>query len=83
MSLDEISAAREYVKRHTLRHGSCSRQVDLALDLLSSPTGGIDGARTVLPVRPRFPNQRSNPVLPEVSSKLAIGESLSKVTGSG
>lgn len=44
LSLDEISVAGSMLSDVLLRHGSSGRQVDLALDLLSSPTGGIDGA---------------------------------------
>lgn len=63
-----------------LCHGSGSGQIDLALDLLASPTSSVNSARAEVAVLAGVANKGSNPIVTEESCKLAVGESLSQVT---
>lgn len=65
----------------TLRHGSCSSQVDLTLDLLASPASSVNCTRAILPAGSCLSDQGGDPVVAEVSSKLAVGEGIGQITG--
>jgi hypothetical protein len=61
-----------------LRH--TGTEVDLALDLLTGPASGLDGAFAILSGLPGLPYEGGNPRVGEVRSNLAIGERVGKVT---
>lgn len=61
-----------------LRHASA--EVNLALDLLAGPAGGLNGAFAVLSGCASFPDKGGDPVIAEVVGKLTVGERVSKVT---
>lgn len=61
-----------------LSHGSA--HIDLALDLLTGPASGLDGAVAILAGGASLPNQSGHPVVAEVRGELAIGESIREIT---
>lgn len=63
-----------------LRHGSSRGQVNLALDLFSSPSSSVNCTRAILPAGPCLPHQSGDPVIAEVRSKVAIREGIRQVT---
>lgn len=62
----------------SLRHTSA--KVDLALDLLASPAGGLNGPRAVLAGGTGLADESGDPVVAEVMSQLAVGEGIGKIT---
>jgi len=52
----------------------------LALNLLTGPAGGLDGAFAVLSGCTSLPDKGSNPVIAEVGGQFTIGERIGKIT---
>ena len=57
-----------------------SAHIDLALDLLTGPASGLDGAVTILAGGASLPNQSGHPVVAEVGGELTIGEGICEIT---
>lgn len=66
-------------KRLALDLGHASAHIDLALDLLTGPASSLDGPRAVLASCASLANEGGDPVVAEVSGKLAVGESIGKI----
>lgn len=62
------------------RHSSSSCKINLALNLLTCPTSCVKSPCAIMRACPDFTNEGCDPIVAEVSSKVAIGERVRNIT---